>query len=97
MQSVSTPILQNPDSLSSWLAFLEARRPEHEMVLGLERADRVARRLLPPSFYSDDRGVKVITVAGTNGKGSTIATLAAILKGGWYPRRCLDIASPSDI
>ncbi|WP_196221315.1 bifunctional folylpolyglutamate synthase/dihydrofolate synthase [Sansalvadorimonas verongulae] len=69
-----------PDSLSSWLAFLESRRPEHEMELGLERADRTARRLLPASFYSDNRSVKVITVAGTNGKGSTVATVAAILK-----------------
>ena len=69
-----------PDTLSSWLSFLEARRPEHEMVLGLERAARVARKLLPASFFSEKRYVKVITVAGTNGKGSTVATLASILK-----------------
>ena len=69
-----------PDNLSSWLAFLEARRPEHEMELGLERADRTARKLLPASFYCENRGVKVITIAGTNGKGSTVATLASILK-----------------
>ncbi|WP_281645437.1 bifunctional tetrahydrofolate synthase/dihydrofolate synthase [Parendozoicomonas sp. Alg238-R29] len=80
MNAFSTSFPENPNSLSSWLAFLEARRPEHEMVLGLERADRTARKLLPASFYSDNRPVKVITVAGTNGKGSTVATLASVLK-----------------
>ncbi len=50
------------------------------MTLGLERSDRVARRMLPEAFFAADRSVRVITVAGTNGKGSTVATLAAILK-----------------
>ncbi|CAM3512794.1 bifunctional folylpolyglutamate synthase/dihydrofolate synthase [Parendozoicomonas haliclonae] len=69
-----------PESLSAWLAFLEARRPEHQMALGLERADRVACKLLPASFFNEQREIQVITVGGTNGKGSTVATLSALLK-----------------
>lgn len=62
------------DSLADWLSWLEAQRPEHDMVLGLDRIGDVARRLLPASLAST-----VITVAGTNGKGSTIALLEAML------------------
>ncbi len=86
----------NFDSLASWLAFLEARRPEHQMMLGLDRADTVARKLLPPDFFTPQRSVRVITVAGTNGKGSTIAYLSAILKaagvraGAWTSPHLLD-------
>ena len=50
------------------------------MVLGLERADRVARKLLPQQFFTPQRSVKVVTIGGTNGKGSTVATLAALLQ-----------------
>ena len=69
-----------PGTLTDWLSFLETRRPEHQMVLGLERADRVARTLLPAEIFTNQRRIKVITVAGTNGKGSTVATLSALLK-----------------
>ncbi|MCL6268693.1 bifunctional tetrahydrofolate synthase/dihydrofolate synthase [Sansalvadorimonas sp. 2012CJ34-2] len=86
----------NFDSLAAWLTFLEARRPEHQMMLGLERADTVARQLLPASFFTPERPIKVITVAGTNGKGSTVAYLSAILKeagiraGAWTSPHLLD-------
>ncbi len=60
-------------SLAQWLAWLETLHP-NPIDLGLERVARVARtlRLLPVA-------VPVVTVAGTNGKGSTVAVLEAIL------------------
>lgn len=61
-------------SLGAWLRHLESLHPT-VMDLGLERVGRVARvlGLLDPA-------VPVITVAGTNGKGSTVAVLEALLK-----------------
>ena len=69
-----------PGTLDAWLHTLELRRPECMMLPGLDRARVVAQALLPPTFLSSSRTQKVVTVAGTNGKGSTVATLAAILK-----------------
>ena len=66
------------DSLADWLSWLEAQRPEHDMVLGLDRIGEVARRLLPEKKLAPT----VITVAGTNGKGSTVALLDAMLSEG---------------
>lgn len=62
-----------PADLPGWLACLE-RRHREAIVLGLERVRRVAQTLdlLTP-------GATVITVAGTNGKGSTCAYLEAML------------------
>lgn len=58
-------------TLDDWLALLEKRHPV-AIELGLERVAKVASRLLqaerPP----------VITVAGTNGKGSVVATLKTL-------------------
>ena len=61
-------------NLDQWLSFIEAGHPE-EIDLGLERTLKVALEL----------GIKdivhpVVTVAGTNGKGSTIAYMSEILK-----------------
>jgi dihydrofolate synthase / folylpolyglutamate synthase len=47
--------------------------------LGLERMEKVASQLGNP-----ERGLRVIHVAGTNGKGSTVAMLAQILQEGGY-------------
>jgi dihydrofolate synthase/folylpolyglutamate synthase len=60
-------------SLDQWLERLEALHPS-EIELGLERVSAVAARLglLEPKQ-------PVITVAGTNGKGSTVAVLEALL------------------
>lgn len=60
-------------SLEQWLQHLETLHPR-EMELGLERVSRVAAalNLLKPE-------PPVVTVAGTNGKGSTIATLESLL------------------
>ncbi|MFL0808872.1 MAG: bifunctional folylpolyglutamate synthase/dihydrofolate synthase [Agarilytica sp.] len=60
-------------SLSQWLDRLETAHPK-KIDLGLDRVRLVAERLdlLKPR-------VKVITVAGTNGKGSYVAALEALL------------------
>lgn len=59
--------------LSDWLSWLEQLHPV-EIELGLARVQGVADRLGIKDFPGT-----VITVAGTNGKGSTIAALAAVL------------------
>ncbi len=60
-------------NLSDWLERIQALHPS-EIELGLERVREVAKRL----GLSRPAPI-VITVAGTNGKGSTVAMLAAIL------------------
>ncbi len=67
-----------PLSLAAWLQRIEDAHPGG-IVLGLERADEVGRRLAvlnPP--------VPVITVAGTNGKGTVVGVLEAVLNTAGY-------------
>lgn len=61
-------------SLSDWLGWLEKSHPV-EIDLGLARVSQVAERLalLTPT-------AKVITVAGTNGKGSCVTACAGLLR-----------------
>ncbi len=61
-------------SLADWLTLLEQRHPV-AIDLGLERVGVVADRLAARRF-----ACPVITVAGTNGKGSTVATLEALAR-----------------
>ncbi len=66
-----------PQSLPDWLAYLESIHPS-AIDLGLERVSAVRDRLgLAPDF-------PVITVGGTNGKGSVCAMLEAILSCAGY-------------
>ncbi len=66
-----------PQTLDDWLAHCERLHPKN-IELGLERVRAVAQRL--NLAFS----CPVITVAGTNGKGSTCAMLEAIcLQAGW--------------
>lgn len=70
-----------PDSHSSlqdWLCFLETRHSQ-EIQLGLSRVQAVAS-----SLFLDKTEALVITVAGTNGKGSTVAALEAIYHAAGY-------------
>jgi dihydrofolate synthase / folylpolyglutamate synthase len=60
-------------SLNQWLGFLEKNNPEHKIQLGLERIKQVAQRLHVTAVPAT-----VITVAGTNGKGSTVHALETI-------------------
>lgn len=70
------------DSLPAWLAWQETLHPE-KIDLGLERVAAVAGRLglLTPGYC-------VITVAGTNGKGSSVALLEALLRAAGYRVGC---------
>lgn len=65
-------------SLNEWLAYLEALHPS-EIDLGLDRLRQVAQRLNVQSLPCE-----VITVAGTNGKGSTVAMLDSVLRHAGY-------------
>ena len=64
-------------SLSDWLEYIEKQHPS-AIALGLERVAEVLGRL--------DAGLEcpVITVGGTNGKGSTCAMLESILRAAGY-------------
>ena len=66
-----------PRELSGWLTYIEQQHPQ-SIALGLERVARV-RDAMGLSI-----AVPVITVAGTNGKGSTCALLEAILSAAGY-------------
>jgi dihydrofolate synthase/folylpolyglutamate synthase len=72
MQAID--LTDHPTRLAEWLAHCERQHPQgiSGIELGLDRVQRVARRMalaMP---------CPVITVAGTNGKGSTCAMLEAI-------------------
>jgi dihydrofolate synthase/folylpolyglutamate synthase len=64
--------MDKPHTLADWLAYCERLHP-HAIDLGLERVRSVAERM---ALRFD---CPVITVAGTNGKGSSCAMLEAIL------------------
>lgn len=68
-------------TLAEWLPWLETLSPR-EIVLGLERVQRVLGRL------NLRRPSLVITVAGTNGKGSSAALLASLLGKGSMKTGC---------
>lgn len=61
-------------TLKQWLDFLEQCHPSN-IELGLDRVGEVAGKL-----SIDFTGTRIITVGGTNGKGSTVAMLCAILE-----------------
>ncbi|MES2817698.1 MAG: bifunctional tetrahydrofolate synthase/dihydrofolate synthase [Pseudomonadota bacterium] len=63
-----------PRSLAEWLAYLEQLHPS-AIDMGLERSRAVALRM-----GLDRPAPRVITVTGTNGKGSTCAFLASLLQ-----------------
>lgn len=65
-----------PTTLDAWLARLEAAHPVG-IDLGLERVAEVARRM---ELLEGPIAERVITVAGTNGKGSTVALLEALAR-----------------
>ncbi|NQZ94755.1 MAG: bifunctional tetrahydrofolate synthase/dihydrofolate synthase [Moritella sp.] len=65
--------INKSQSLADWLCYLESIHPVN-IEMGLGRIGRVAADLALTTFAA-----KVITVAGTNGKGSTCAFLERIL------------------
>jgi dihydrofolate synthase/folylpolyglutamate synthase len=69
--------MSRPTSLAAWLAYLETLHPK-AISLGLERVRAVHDRLaLAPAC-------PVVTVTGTNGKGSTSAFIERMLSAGGY-------------
>lgn len=62
--------------LDEWLSLIESRHPS-AIDMGLDRVSEVARRM---SLLEAPLAPTVITVAGTNGKGSTLAVAAAVAK-----------------
>jgi len=70
-----------PTTLAGWLAYLEARNVT-AIVLGLDRVREVAERL---ALHQD---FPLVTVGGTNGKGSVCAFLEAMLDAAGYCVGC---------
>ena len=73
--------MEHRGSLAAWLDYVERQHPK-SIALGLERVGSVRHAL------ERDSGRRftgpVITVGGTNGKGSTCFMLEAILRAGGY-------------
>lgn len=70
-----------PNTLSDWLTYLESLHPK-TIALGLERVAQVKQKLnLNPDF-------PIITVGGTNGKGSVCAMLESVLHAAGYRVGC---------
>lgn len=67
-----------PSSLSEWLSYIETLHPR-TIAFGLERVRLVADKLQVLAF-----NCPVITVAGTNGKGSCVAFLEIIAQAAGY-------------
>lgn len=71
-----------PATLEQWLAYIEQQHP-HEIALGLERVREVAQGLA-----LERPAAQVIVVAGTNGKGSTVAFIEAIARAAGHRVGC---------
>lgn len=69
--------MSRPTTLAGWLAYLETLHPQ-AIALGLDRVRAVHERL------NAVIACPVVTVTGTNGKGSTCAMLEAILRSAGY-------------
>ena len=88
-KDVENPIESNPtlrllrrtmrfNTLENWLTWLESFHPK-QIDLGLKRVKDVYRSLAP-----FDIKPLTITVAGTNGKGSSVAMLSSIFRAEGY-------------
>ncbi|NDP42052.1 MAG: bifunctional tetrahydrofolate synthase/dihydrofolate synthase [Aromatoleum sp.] len=69
--------MSRPSTLAAWLAYLETLHPK-SIALGLDRVRAVQTRM------DSTLHCPVITVTGTNGKGSTCAMLESILASAGY-------------
>lgn len=76
--TISNELNLSVRTLSDWLTYIETCHPSR-IDLGLKRISHVAQRLSVANF-----NCPVLTVAGTNGKGSNVALLAAILTAAGY-------------
>ncbi len=69
--------MQTPATLAEWLEYIERIHPK-SIELGLDRVLEVKRRL------ALELAATIVTVAGTNGKGSTCAMLESVLLAAGY-------------
>ena len=69
--------MNRPETLAAWLAYLETLHPT-SIAMGLERVVAVRTRM--PTTLA----CPVVTVTGTNGKGSTCAMLESVLRCAGY-------------
>lgn len=70
-------------NLTEWLDYQQHQHPR-EIALGLERVRTIAQRLRSDGIDPLRPAPRVISVAGTNGKGSTVAFIEAIARAaGW--------------
>ena len=67
------------DTLSKWLSYLESKPCFFEDNTGPKRVKKVAKQLGCLDF-----DVPIITVAGTNGKGTTVSVLESLYTGQGY-------------
>ena len=72
-----SPRASRPADLAGWLAYLETLHPK-SIAMGLDRVQAVAQRM---NVRID---APVVTVAGTNGKGSTCALIETMLRCAGY-------------
>ena len=79
--------MTRPTTLPGWLAYLETLHPK-AIAMGLDRVRAVAGKL------HATLACPVVTVGGTNGKGSTCALLAAVLRAGGYRVGAVHLAAP---
>jgi dihydrofolate synthase / folylpolyglutamate synthase len=66
-------------TLADWLTFIERQHPK-TIAMGLERVRAVADAMALPALMRSEPAPHVITVGGTNGKGSTVAFIEAIAR-----------------
>jgi dihydrofolate synthase/folylpolyglutamate synthase len=71
-----------PRSLAQWLDYQSRLHPK-DIELGLDRVREVWRSMGAPA-----PGARVVTVSGTNGKGSSIAFLEQVLRAAGYRTGC---------
>ena len=74
-------------NLQQWLERIESCHPE-TIELGLERVRTVLDALVSAELDPSRPATRVITVAGTNGKGSTVALLDSILRQAGFSTGC---------
>lgn len=81
---MTTCLDEMPGDLPAWLAYLEKLHPKGQagIELGLTRAQKVSTVLQQKPFCP------ILTVAGTNGKGSTVAYLESVLTAAGYKVGC---------
>lgn len=76
-----TTVKPSPKTLDAWLAHIEALHPK-SIAMGLDRVQTVVNSLALKPI------IPIITIAGTNGKGSTCAMLEAIYNEAGYRVGC---------